>query len=56
MSEDTNTKSASIEAVAELTRAAQMKALEANLTFEAYLLHGVLVALEHHCEIDASQA
>ncbi len=56
MREDTNVKLASIQTVAELSQAAEAKAIEADLMFEAYLLHLVQVALKKQFELEVTQA
>ncbi len=53
MSASTTDRLAEIESIVELTRTAREKALEVDLTFEAYLLHTALVALLEQLELEA---
>ncbi len=53
MSGKSKDRLAELESIVELTRTAREKALEADLTFEAYLLHTALVALLEQLELEA---
>ena len=53
MSPNTQDRLAEIESIVELTRTAREKALEVDLTFEAYLLHTALVALLEQLELES---
>ena len=53
MSRTNTDRLAEIESIVELTKTAREKALEVDLTFEAYLLHTALVALLEQLELEA---
>lgn len=53
MNAQSNSRLAELEAIVELTKTAKERALEMDLTFEAYLLHTALVALLEQLELES---
>lgn len=52
MTANTPNRLSEIESIIELTKTAREKAIEIDLTFEAYLLHTALVALLEQLELE----